>query len=304
MFYDFCSVESDTANKMDEWVIFYEKSVKLIKKYLTSYFAKKPPNLHPTLWSAMKYTVLNEGKRLRPTLVLLGAKLINPNCKLTALLPTSVGIEFIHTYSLIHDDLPPLDNDDYRRGRPSCHRKFGEDVGILTGDALLTEGFALIAKEQRKHSSPGKIIKVIEVLSSAIGPSGMITGQLMDLKINKQRDDKKNIDFVQMYKCKTADLIAASLVCGAILAGGDKKKINVIKRIGEKLGILFQLTDDLVDIEKDKLKHILTYPIVYGKEKTLLLVNSIKEEIISLVNKNKRFKIIIPLMNYIIAREK
>jgi geranylgeranyl diphosphate synthase type II len=288
---------------MDEWTIFYKKSIKLIEEYIASYFAKKSPQIYPTLWSAMKYTVLNKGKRLRPVLVLLGAKLSNKNCNPRTLLPTAVGIEFIHTYSLIHDDLPPLDNDDYRRGKLSCHKKFGEDVGILTGDALLTEGFSLIAREQKKYSSPKKVIEVMEILSSAIGPSGMITGQLMDLKINKYKD-KENIDFIQMYKYKTANLIAASLACGATLASGNKKKIEEIKSIGESLGILFQLTDDLVDVEKDKLKHILTYPIVHGKEKTLSLINDVKERIISLVNKNKHFRIIIPLMDYIIARKK
>ncbi|GHT60929.1 farnesyl-diphosphate synthase [Endomicrobiia bacterium] len=228
------------------------------KKYLT----KKAENVNSALKrflpkdnsiisQGMRYSVLAGGKRLRPIFVILAAKLFNIKSK--DVVPAACAIEYLHTYSLIHDDLPAMDNDDLRRGAPTNHKKFGEAAAILCGDALLTESFNLITKS---NSSDKNINEAIKVLSVYGGYRGMIAGQAEDtfetgkwIKKNKVSLEHK-LKFIHIQK--TAALIVASLKVGAILAGADKKSLKSLEVYGTNIGMGFQITDDILDVYADK----------------------------------------------------
>jgi geranylgeranyl diphosphate synthase type II len=196
---------------------------------------------------SMRYSVLAGGKRLRPIFVILTAELFGVKAK--DVMPAACAVEYLHTYSLVHDDLPAMDNDDLRRGIATNHKKFGEASAILCGDALLTEAFNLITKSKSKAEY---IVQAVQILSTYSGYKGMIAGQVEDTletgKWNEQNKgflDKK-LKFIQTQK--TAGLIIASLKIGAVLAGGDKKTIKALESYGLNIGIAFQIVDDLLDV--------------------------------------------------------
>ena len=192
------------------------------------------------LYDAMLYYLKNGGKRIRPALVAMGAYLTggHPEDAITV----GTAIEFIHNYSLIHDDLPAMDNDDTRRGKPSCHKVFGEDIAILAGDALLTYAFQILSqRELFKNVDAEKLLKISNLIARKAGIEGMVKGQVMDVK--------KLGDPEEIAKYKTAALIEASLVSGAMLGNPTDKELSLLSEIGEKLGILFQIIDDILDKE-------------------------------------------------------
>lgn len=218
---------------------YLEKNKKLIDKRLDKYLPKQ--TLHPRIiHETMRYSVLNGGKRIRPILVLESLKACGG--KIEEAMPAACAIELVHSYSLIHDDLPSMDNAATRRGRPSCHVKYGEALAILAGDSLLTLAFNLIARGRDKT----KIGQIIFEISKAIGSFGMIGGQVMDLKV---REDKKidlsTIKYINTHK--TASLIAAAAKAGAIVAGASDKKIEALQKYGEYIGFTFQIVDDILD---------------------------------------------------------
>ena len=194
---------------------------------------------------AARYSLLSSGKRIRPILLLEFYKLCggNDDCAYNF----ACALEMIHTYSLIHDDLPCMDNDDFRRGKPSCHKQFGETMALLAGDALLTEAFNAAA---RTIGIPAeRVVEAITVLSANAGINGMIGGQVIDL-INT--DEITADDTVAMYKLKTGALINTATVCGAILAGADEELKISAAVYAEKLGLAFQIIDDILDAEGDE----------------------------------------------------
>ena len=194
---------------------------------------------------AARYSLLSSGKRIRPILLLEFYKLCggNDDCAYNF----ACALEMIHTYSLIHDDLPCMDNDDFRRGKPSCHKQFGETMALLAGDALLTEAFNAAS---RTIGIPAeRVVEAISVLSANAGINGMIGGQVIDL-INT--DEITADDTVAMYKLKTGALINTATVCGAILAGADDEKKKAASVYAEKLGLAFQIIDDILDAEGDE----------------------------------------------------
>ena len=192
---------------------------------------------------AMRYSLLAGGKRIRPVILLEFYKLCggSDDCAYNF----ACAIEMIHTFSLIHDDLPCMDDDDLRRGVPSCHKAYGEDMALLAGDNLLSEAFGVCAKTLGIPEE--RIVKAIAYLSSAVGTAGMIGGQVMD--IAEKYDDEQLL--FKMYSLKTCALIRASAVCGVILAGGGEKEIALAEDYSENLGLAFQIVDDLLDIEGD-----------------------------------------------------
>lgn len=208
---------------------------------------EEPRALH----RAMRYSVFSGGKRLRPILAIESCRLCGG--RITDVIRPACAIEMIHTYSLIHDDLPAMDNDDYRRGRPSCHKRFGEATAILAGDALLTLAFSLLANDKDKEHSN----KAIRELSKNIGSRGMVGGQEVDLK-NKRSLNKKTLNFIM--ENKTAALFKASLMLGAIFGNADKRKEAALYRFGKFLGLAFQLMDDYFDNDG--------YARIIGKDKT------------------------------------
>jgi geranylgeranyl diphosphate synthase, type II len=214
-----------------------ENTKKEIEKSLHKYFSLlKGPSV---IINAMKYSVFNGGKRLRPILAIEITKMLGGSEKKT--LPTASAIELIHSFSLIHDDLPSMDNDDYRRGKPSCHKRFGEGLALLAGDALINMAFGIIAKDN-------SVKEVASMLSDAIGTSGMVGGQALDLRMaNKKKISKRNK--TKIDKMKTASLMAVSCGLGALLACAKKSDIKKAENFGESLGVAFQIADDLRDSE-------------------------------------------------------
>jgi geranylgeranyl diphosphate synthase, type II len=192
------------------------------------------------LEEAMRYSLLAGGKRIRPVLALATAKGIGRAP--ADVLPLAAAIELIHTYSLIHDDLPAMDDDDLRRGRPTCHVKFGEDVAILAGDALYAEAFRHLLSEQT--GAPEAILAAARELAAATGVDGMVGGQYLDVAGVGETGEELR----RLHELKTGRLIAASVVCALLLAGMDEESIGAWRRFAAELGVLFQIVDDILDV--------------------------------------------------------
>jgi geranylgeranyl diphosphate synthase, type II len=228
----------------------------------------RPPSIH----QAMRYSVLAGGKRLRPILCLETSRTFRPDA---VVLSVACALEFIHTYSLIHDDLPALDNDDLRRGMPTCHKKFGEATAILAGDALLTLAFETLAQAALP---PEKRVAIIQEIATAAGTrDGMVGGQVADLEAEGRPATAEILEYI--HRSKTAALIRASIVAGAIAGGAGDEDILRLRRFGELIGWAFQVTDDILDVEessatlgktagKDQAQQKATYPAVFGLPKS------------------------------------
>ncbi len=200
--------------------------------------------LYDEVINACRYAVLNGGKRIRPILLLEFYKLCGgeDDCAYNF----ACALEMIHSYSLVHDDLPCMDNDDFRRGKPSCHKQYGECMALLCGDALLTEAFLVASKTMGVDSD--RVVRAMAHLASSAGNAGMVGGQVIDMSLNSEADD--NVLF-EMYRLKTAALLKTACACGCILAGADEEKIAVAEKFGEKLGVAFQIIDDILDCQGD-----------------------------------------------------
>lgn len=201
----------------------------------------RPARLH----EAMRYSLQAGGKRLRPVLVLAAAELFE--ARPAAALPAAVAIECLHTYSLIHDDLPCMDNDDLRRGRPTAHRQFDEATALLAGDALLTHSFALLAESYA--AEPALAHALIRELAAAAGSRRLIGGQMEDLLAEKKTAAPAELEFIHLNK--TAAMIEAALVLGGLVGGADPAALNTLRRVGHELGLAFQIVDDVLDATAD-----------------------------------------------------
>ncbi len=237
------------------------------------------------LTESMRYSLLLGGKRVRPVLFLSTLEMFGKDYREEY--PIAVALEAIHTYSLIHDDLPAMDNDDFRRGHASNHKAFGEANAILAGDALLSFAFDLLIRECARGS---KHIAAARELSSAAGAEGMIAGQSADLLYTGKNGNEEELDFI--YRHKTGKLIAAPLIMGALLSDGDAE---TMRSFGENLGILFQLTDDLLDVKgaekevgktlgKDLESDKLTCIKVFGAEESEKIADNYAEQCLELLN--------------------
>jgi geranylgeranyl diphosphate synthase type II len=229
----------------------------------------QPSSIH----TAMRYSVFAGGKRVRPILSLESSRIFEAEVS-PALYP-GCAIEFIHTYSLIHDDLPALDNDDLRRGKPTSHKKFGEATAILAGDALLTLAFETIAAAP--VAAERRVAMVTEIASAAGTVKGMVGGQVADLEAEGKPVSPEMLEYI--HRSKTAALIRASITSGAICAGAHDDDVARLRRFGETIGWAFQVTDDILDVEessaalgktagKDIAQKKATYPAVYGLERS------------------------------------
>lgn len=200
--------------------------------------------LYDEVLRACNYSVLNGGKRIRPILLLEFYKLLggDDDCAYNF----ACALEMIHSYSLVHDDMPCMDNDDMRRGKPSCHKAFGESTALLCGDALLTEAFSVAAKTMGIPSE--RVVKALMHLSSSAGVAGMIGGQMIDMSLNEDADDNVLFD---MYRLKTGALLKTACAIGCILAGADDTLVAIAEKFGEKVGIAFQIIDDILDCQGD-----------------------------------------------------
>ena len=196
--------------------------------------------LYDEVLRACRYAVLNGGKRIRPVLLLEFYKLCGgeDDCAYNF----ACALEMIHSYSLVHDDLPCMDNDDMRRGKPSCHKAFGESTALLCGDALLTEAFSVASKTL--GIAPERTVKALSHLSASAGVNGMIGGQVIDMSDNTNADDDV---LYEMYRLKTGALLKTACAIGCILAGADEELVKIAENFGEKIGIAFQIIDDILD---------------------------------------------------------
>jgi len=196
---------------------------------------------------AIRYSVLAPGKRLRPILVLASAESVEGDP--LAVLPTACALECIHVFSLIHDDLPCMDNDDYRRGRPTNHKVFGEAVALLAGDALLALAFELVA-ENAAAVAPERVIRVLKLLSHASGTGGMVGGQVVDIESEGRSIDPETLHYIHAHK--TGALLTAAVLAGAILCGASEQQLEALRRYGESIGLAFQIADDILDVVGDQ----------------------------------------------------
>lgn len=227
-----------------------------------------PPQLH----EAMSYSLFAGGKRLRPILALAGAEAVGGRA--VDALPLACSLELIHTYSLIHDDLPSMDNDDLRRGKPTSHRVFGEAMALLAGDALLTEAFRLLGRpDLMKNVDPATRVRAAFHLAHAAGSQGMVGGQVMDISCQGRKIEQRLLEYIHTHK--TGALIAASVYAGGLIGGASPKQGRALSQYGQKLGLAFQITDDLLDIHgeprklgkavgKDEAQGKATYPALFG----------------------------------------
>ena len=224
--------------------VYPEDLKKLVNKGLEKYFPKADQRLS-AVTDAMAYTLFSSGKRFRPVLTLLAAEAVGADPRVA--LPLACAIEFIHTYSLIHDDLPAIDNDALRRGRPTCHVKYGEDVAIMAGDALFAEAFVLVLTEQSKLIDNERLVRILRELAIATGINGMVGGQVVDIVSTGQTVGHSTLEYIHNHK--TGSLIVASAACGAILGGADESQLKAIIGYAGHLGLSFQIIDDILDIE-------------------------------------------------------
>jgi len=276
------------------------------EKALPRFFPERK-SIPPLLFRAMRYSTFSGGKRLRPILLILTGKACGE--KITSLLPAAAAVEFVHTYSLIHDDLPSMDDDDLRRGRPTSHRVFGEGPAILAGDALLTLAFQTLSS----HYEGGLCRRLTSELSFAAGAAGMVGGQVLD--IESERKGRGPRDVREIHMRKTAALIAASVCMGAIVAGASEKEIAILTRYGRKIGLVFQIIDDIMDEEKevgtvgkatgkDRARGKMTYPTVFGIDGSRRRAEKLTREALRALEGMPRLRILRALALLLLERQR
>lgn len=219
---------------------YCQHKISLIDTALSQYIPSN--NYPPSIYEAMRYSLFAGGKRLRPILLMAAADAIDGNG--IDYLPVACGLEMIHTYSLIHDDLPAMDNDDYRRGKLTNHKVYGDGIAILAGDGLLTAAFETMLSQTKVK--PQVLINVVKEIASAAGPAGMVGGQAIDLISEGQTIDAQTLKY--LHQAKTGALFKAALRSGAALAGGTEQQLNALTSYASQFGLAFQITDDILDV--------------------------------------------------------
>ena len=252
-----------------------EKNISYIEDVLKNYLPKNP-SFQKTIYDAMEYSVMAGGKRLRPMMMYQAYKMFGGEDK-ELIEPFMAAIEMIHTYSLVHDDLPAMDNDTDRRGRKTTHVVYGEDMGILAGDALLNFAYETAIKGASAAKAAKNAINALAILSKKAGIMGMVGGQVVDVELTGKKLDEERLDFI--FKLKTGALLEASLMVGAALAGADEKYIELMEQAGLNIGMAFQIQDDILDVtstteelgkpvHSDEKNDKTTYVSLYGLEKS------------------------------------
>ena len=285
----------------------FNKYIEKVNLYLNSVFQNAPQYSQP-LFEAMNYSLQAGGKRIRPVLTILAYKLFRED--INRVLSVAASIEMVHTYSLIHDDLPAMDNDDYRRGKLTNHKVFGEAMAILAGDGLLTAAFEILTNSVIEYGIPVKIIRLIAENS---GPKGMVGGQAADIRADKLDFSIETLGFI--HKHKTSCLIEASVLSGAIAGDASQDDLSKLEKFAGNIGLAFQIEDDVLDESgdskklgktagKDKLQKKLTYPAFYGIEKSKIMAKELIDESIGIIkNYGKPALELIALAEMIIRRE-
>ena len=284
----------------------FRKNAKTIDNFLTKYLKKQ---IKSGLISPMKYGILNGGKKIRSTIIINTGKIFN--LKINQLLHVCAAVECIHSYSLIHDDLPCMDDDDIRRGKPSAHIKFGESTAVLAGNSLLTLGFEILS-EKNFLIKDNKKNRLIKTLSLCAGHSGIAGGQQLDLSFEKKNKNLKQI--LDMQRKKTGKLFFFCCYAPTLMANKEKKEIKYMSELGEQIGLLFQISDDLLDLKgsqkkigkptkQDQKKGKSTLISLMGEEKTLSYALKLKFDIIKKLDKyGKKANSLKKTVNFILER--
>ena len=291
-------------NFLSEKKVFVEDSINLFLNELT----------YPTqVAEGMKYAVLNGGKRIRPILLLMILDLFDKDEKLGV--PSAAALEMIHSYSLVHDDLPALDNDDYRRGKLTTHKKFGEAEGILIGDALLTHAFYILTEKNLNLLSPEKIVEIVRLTSSYAGINGMIGGQMIDIESENKKIDMETLKYI--HKNKTGKLLRLPIEIGCVISETSKDIREKLEKFADLIGLAFQIKDDILDIEgdfetlgkpigSDAELNKSTYPSLIGLDESKKLLQEIVDEAKNIIKENfseEKGKMLIELTDYIAFRK-
>ena len=266
-----------------------------------------PPQVH----KAMRYSLFAGGKRLRPILTLSAAEAVGGKAR--EALPVACALELIHTYSLIHDDLPAMDDDDLRRGRPTSHKVFGEAVAILAGDALLTEAFRLMARPDLMKNLPSRRrLAAIHAVALSAGSQGMVGGQVMDMASEGEEIKPEILEYI--HSRKTGALIGAAAAVGAVIGGGSPREVRALEEYGRKVGLAFQIMDDLLDVQgeetqmgkavgKDRAKGKATYPALFGIEDSRRKAEGLVREAVTHLDPfNQRANPLREIARYILQR--
>jgi geranylgeranyl diphosphate synthase, type II len=268
---------------------------------------QRPGSIH----QAMRHSVFAGGKRIRPILCMEAARMIANSLPL-GVADLGAALEMLHTYSLIHDDLPALDNDDLRRGRPTCHKVFGEAIAILAGDALQTQAYEVLACLQ---CPPEARVRIIEEIARGTGTiDGMIGGQVVDLEAEHTKADVTTLEYI--HRAKTAALITASVVSGGIYAGGNEHEVEKLRAFGQSIGLAFQIVDDVLDVTqtseqlgktagKDTAAEKATYPALFGIDESLKKADALVESAFaSLESFGSRAGTLKSLARFLVERKK
>jgi len=267
-----------------------------------------------TIAKGMEYAVLNGGKRLRPFLLFVTLELLNEN--INKGIKSAIALEMIHSYSLVHDDLPALDNDDYRRGKLTTHKVFGEAEGILIGDSLLTYAFYVFSQKNLKLLSSEQIVNIISKTSEYAGINGMIGGQMIDIQSENKKIDLETLKYIHSHK--TGKLIKLPIEIACIIANVEKDKREVLEEYADLIGIAFQVKDDILDVEgtfedlgkpvgSDIDLHKATYPSILGMEESKKILNDTVEKAKEIIKNNfgeEKGEILISLADFIKNRNK
>lgn len=300
-----------------------EEKTKQIEKIIRKYLPEEKDGYQKTVLEAMNYSMLAGGKRIRPMMALETYQMFGGEGKIIE--PFLAGLEMIHTYSLVHDDLPAMDNDEYRRGRKTTHIAYGHAMGILAGDGLLNYAFETMMKAEEYLKEVSKeesflvlkrIFDAIRLIASKSGIYGMVGGQAVDVESTEKGEELtlEKIGFI--YRLKTSALIEASMAAGAILAGAEPEDVKKIESVAEKVGMAFQIQDDILDVTstkemlgkdicQDEKNHKITYVTIKGLEEAERMVEQISKEAISTLQScNGRNEFLEQLINWLIHREK
>lgn len=295
----------------------YNEQLKLkvedINRVIREYLPKEEGMQHRVI-EAANYSVEAGGKRVRPLIMLETYKLFGGDNE-SEVYPFMAALECIHSYSLVHDDLPAMDNDDYRRGRLTTHKKYGEDFGILAGDALLNYAYEIMLSSITKLTAD-KVVKAVraaQIIAYKAGIYGMVGGQSLDVWLTDKSMDDKQLDFI--FNLKTGALIEAAFMAGAVLAGADESAVTDIEKAGNKVGVAFQIKDDILDVtstqEKlgkpvfsDEKNNKTTYITLYGMDKADRNVEALSKEAVDIIKKYGNNDFLVSLILKLINREK
>lgn len=286
------------------------KKAEVVNEHLKSYFNDGINNFENKLHESMQYSLLAGGKRIRPIILMETGKLFGANHE--ELIDYACALEMIHTYSLIHDDLPAMDDDDLRRGKPTNHKVYGEAIAILAGDALLNSAYELMSLKADEYQD-FKFIKALNVISTSSGRKGMIGGQIADIESEHLEGDKQILEYIHMNK--TSAIITAAFVAGGIIGKADETELLHLEKLGNNIGLMFQIKDDILDIESDELtlgKPIgsdeknkkMTYPSLYGLDESKLKIEILYKDSIDIINKfNGECSFLLSLVEFLKMRK-